>query len=176
MVDKQDKDRSLQNLGKLLRITEFAKDSASTILSGTDVDIIPTLLIESSDETMVIHQMDVNSVEAPLEIQYILSKLNAECYALITEAYATEFTPPDGVSIADMAPEDRKEVVSIISCDRFKNIIFITGDIAKNRTVSDWDQTIYQYDENDTNKKVAGRLLITEWMTSNEKGKANATN
>jgi len=146
----------------LQQLQQTAKFGAETNIGLFD-QLIPTLLIATTKE-IEIYGLTTEKEHLPMVILELLGKRQAVAYALVLEAWSTQFlerAAQYNYRVRDMAPDDRDEIVQIIVAERDNESIRFS--IAKIEISPTGHRDLAEWVENGPDRKACGAFVITKW-------------
>ena len=147
----------------ILQQLQTAAKSGAKLNIGLFDQLLPTLLIATSKE-IEIYGLTAEKDQLPMVILDTLKQRQALAYALIIEAWSTQFIERAAqydYRVRDMAPDDRDEVVQIIVVEKDSDSVRFS--MAKIKTASTGHRSLMEWIENGPNRKACGAFVITEW-------------
>lgn len=138
-----------------------AKRGAQYNIEVINEELIPTLMILTENNRIELAHINAEYDEFPSVLEEVLSSTQAKAYALILEAWQTQFVERalelDG-RVRDMPPDDRFEVSTLMLVKRNEGLLkYITARIDTQsdgrRTLQDWVPALVR-DQ---------KICITEW-------------
>ena len=148
----------------LQQLQQVAKSGAELNIGLYD-QLLPTLLVATPKE-IEIYGLTTEKEYLPMVILETLGKRQAQAYALVLEAWSTQFLERAAeydYRVRDMAPDDRDEVVQIIVAERDNPSVRFS--IAKIHISPTVNRHLEKWVENgsDGKAKACGAFVITGW-------------
>ena len=147
----------------ILQQLQTAAKSGAKLNIGLFDQLLPTLLIATSKE-IEIYGLTAEKDQLPMVILDTLKQRQALAYALIIEAWSTQFIERAAqydYRVRDMAPDDKDEVVQIIVVEQGNDSVRFS--MAKIETSKTGHRSLMEWMENGPNRKACGAFVITEW-------------
>ena len=146
----------------LQQLHMIAKSGAELNIGLYD-QLLPTLLVATPKE-IEIYGLTTEKEQLPVVILETLGKRQAQAYALVLEAWSTQFLERAAeydYRVRDMAPDDRDEVVQIIVAERDNESVRFS--MAKIEISPTGQRHLTEWVENGPDRKACGAFVITEW-------------
>ena len=148
----------------LQQLQQVAKAGAELNIGLYD-QLLPTLLVATPKE-IEIYGLTTEKEYLPMVILETLGKRQAQAYALVLEAWSTQFLERAAeydYRVRDMAPDDRDEVVQIIVAERDNPSVRFS--MAKIQISPTGHRHLEKCVENgsDGKAKACGAFVITGW-------------
>jgi len=146
----------------LQQLQQAAKSGAELNIGLYD-QLMPTLLI-ATPKDIEIYGLTTEKEHMPMVILELLEERQADAYALVVEAWSTQFlerAAEYNYRVRDMAPDDRDEIVQIIVAERDNELIRFS--ISKIKIPPTGPRHLTEWIENGPDGKACGSFVITEW-------------
>ena len=147
----------------VLKQLQQAAKSGAELNIGLYDQLMPTLLI-ATPKDIEIYGLTTEKEHMPMVILELLEERQADAYALVVEAWSTQFlerAAEYNYRVRDMAPDDRDEIVQIIVAERDNELIRFS--IAKIEISPTGHRNLAKWVENEPNGTACGAFVITEW-------------
>ena len=147
----------------VLKQLQQAAKSGAELNIGLYDQLMPTLLI-ATPKDIEIYGLTTEKEHMPMVILELLEERQADAYALVVEAWSTQFlerAAEYNYRVRDMAPDDRDEIVQIIVAERDNESVRFS--IAKIEISPTGHRHLAEWVENGSNGTACGTLVITRW-------------